>query len=322
MHPAPSILVFTTASGAGYGLLFLLGLGGALGLLPAGRGFGAAGLGLAFALIVLGLVASTFHLKHPERAWRALSQWRSSWLSREGVAALVTFVPAGLYALGWVGLGATGDLWALCGLLAALGAAVTIYCTGWIYASLKTVRQWHQPKVVPLYLALGLASGALWLAALTRLFEGPATWSAVFALAAVAFAWGLKLLYWRDLAAGISWAPEPSLETATGLGELGRVRQLDPPHTEENYLLSEMGYRVARKHAGRLRRLALLFGALLPLACLLLALALGGVLEGLLAVLAALSGMLGVLIERWLFFAEATHTVALYYGRGAARLPG
>lgn len=323
MHPATSILVFTTASGAGYGLLFLLGLGGALQLLPPGRGFAAAGLGLALALIGLGLLASTFHLKHPERAWRALSQWRSSWLSREGVAALATFVPAGLYGLGWVGLGETGGHWALFGLLAAAGAAVTVYCTGQIYGSLKTVRQWHQPKVVPLYLTLALATGALWLAALAQAFGAAAPWIPAFAIAAVALAWGLKLLYWRDLAANVSSAPDPSLETATGLGSLGRVRPLDPPHTEENYLLSEMGYRVARKHARRLRRLAVLFGALLPVACLLLLLALGGVSGLLLAYLAALSGMLGALIERWLFFAEATHTMALYYGHGTerARLP-
>jgi DMSO reductase anchor subunit len=308
MHPAASILVFTTASGAGYGLLCLLGLAGALQLVPPARWLGFFGLGLALGLIALGLAASTFHLKHPERAWRALSQWRSSWLSREGVSALVTFLPAGLFALGWVGLEDTGGLWALFGLLAAAGAVVTVYCTGQIYGSLKTIRQWHHPLTVPIYLALALATGALWLTALLRLFGPPAMWPAVVALAALLLAWGLKLLYWRE-----KDGPGPSPETATGLGAFGRVRPLDPPHTESNYLMDEMGYRVARKHAERLRRLALLFGAGIPAAAMVLLFAIGGYAGIALAVLAALSGLLGALIERWLFFAEARHTVMLYY---------
>ena len=103
MHPALSVIVFTTASGAGYGLLALLRRAGA-GRLAAGRDpwFGAAALGAALLLVTAGLLSSTAHLGHPERAWRALSQWRTSWLSREGVAALATYVPAGLFGLGWV----------------------------------------------------------------------------------------------------------------------------------------------------------------------------------------------------------------------------
>src|SRR3546814_17976234 len=87
MHPAYSVVFFTTASGAGYGLLALMGLFGALGLLPPDPWLGAVGLGMALAAITAGLLSSTVHLGHPERAWRAFSQWRSSWLSREGVAA-------------------------------------------------------------------------------------------------------------------------------------------------------------------------------------------------------------------------------------------
>src|SRR4249919_3531419 len=102
MHPTFSIVAFTTASGAGFGLLFLLGLAAPLGLLPADRWFGFAALAIAFALAAGGLVASVFHLGRPERAWRAFSQWRSSWLSREGVLAVATFIPAAIFAIGWI----------------------------------------------------------------------------------------------------------------------------------------------------------------------------------------------------------------------------
>ena len=99
MHPAYSVLIFTTASGAGYGLLILLCLAGAVGMVSASLWLGLVGFGLSFGLVTAGLLASTFHLGHPERACRAMSQWRSSWLSREGVMAILTYAPAGLFAI-------------------------------------------------------------------------------------------------------------------------------------------------------------------------------------------------------------------------------
>src|SRR3546814_13430477 len=94
MHPAYSVVFFTTASGAGYGLLALMGLFGSLGLLPPDPWLGAVGLGTALAAITAGLLSSTAHLGHPERMWRAFSQWRSSWLPLGGVAAVIAYAPA------------------------------------------------------------------------------------------------------------------------------------------------------------------------------------------------------------------------------------
>src|SRR3979490_1727692 len=133
MHPALSIIFFTTASGAGFALLLLIGLGVPLALLPANAGFGLVGLAVAFVLAAGGLLSSVFHLGRPERAWRAFSQWRSSWLSREGVMSVLTFVPAAVFGLGWLVFGETGGMVGLCGILAAVMAAGTIYCTGMIY---------------------------------------------------------------------------------------------------------------------------------------------------------------------------------------------
>ena len=204
MHPAPSIILFTTAAGAGYGLLFLLALGAPLGLIPSARGIGSAGLGLALGLITLGLMSSTVHLGHPERAWRALSQWRTSWLSREGLAALLTYLPALGFAGGWILLERTGGWSALCGLLAAAGAAATVWCTGMIYASLKPIRQWHQPLVAPLYLAFALMSGALLLHLLLAWFGMARGIAAGLALLATLLAFALKTIYWRTVDARAS----------------------------------------------------------------------------------------------------------------------
>jgi DMSO reductase anchor subunit len=206
---------------------------------------------------------------------------------------------------GWIGA---------CGMLAAVGAALTVYCTGMIYASLKPIREWRHPLVPAVYLGFALMTGALLLHALLMLANAPQPWAGALAFVATALALGLKAAYWRTIARA---APGPSPESATGLGRFGAVRQLEPPHTETNYLLSEMGYQVARRHAVRLRRYLCLLGGGAALLTL-LALPASGAVAILGALLAALSGLLAVVIERWLFFAEATHTVTLYYGRRAA----
>jgi DMSO reductase anchor subunit len=311
MHPAYSVIVFTTASGAGYGLLFWLAVLGALGVVPPVWGFGLAGLALAFMLIGAGLLSSTAHLGHPERAWRAFSQWRSSWLSREGVAAVLTFVPMVMLAADWLLGGVVGPAaW-----LAAAAALATVYCTGMIYQSLPTIRAWHHPLVAPVYVALALATGAVLvalLAAIAGLPLGRILWLAALAVGA---GWLLKAGYWSSIdAARRSLTPGH----ATGLGRFGKVRALEPAHSQPNFVMREMGYQVARKHALKLRGIATALLFLLPLVLVLAALVLGPMLAIPLLGLATLSAAAGVLVERWLFFAEAEHVVTLFYGRDAA----
>ncbi|MFQ5972461.1 MAG: dimethyl sulfoxide reductase anchor subunit family protein [Alphaproteobacteria bacterium] len=315
MHPSYSVILFTTASGAGYGMLVLLGLGAVLGQLPADRWFGFVAFAISLGLVTLGLLSSTFHLGHPERSWRAVTQWRSSWLSREGVVALATYVPAGLFAAGWVLSARNGGVWAWLGALAAVLAAVTVGSTGMIYASLKTIPRWSNAWVTPIYLALALSTGSLWFAALLHLFSIGLAWADWLAVVATVIAWGLKLGYWRH----IDREPTRSTaESATGLAALGAVRLLEAPHTQENFVMREMGFRVARRHARPLRRIALLLGGLAPVVLAVVAASSGGIVGVAAIVLAAASASIGVLIERWLFFAEARHVVTLFYGAAKA----
>lgn len=316
MNPAYSVIFFTTASGTGYGLLALFGIFSAAGWLPSDPWLGIVGLGTAFVLITAGLLSSTFHLGHPERAWRGLTQWRSSWLSREGVVAVLTYVPAGLFAIGWVLLDDVGGFWALCGLAAAALAAVTVACTAMIYASLKPIPRWSNGWVMPVYLTMALAGGSVVTMVLLAAFATGPNWTGWLAIAALAAAWATKLAYWRSID---NAAPRATAESATGLGGIGKVRLFEPPHTGTNYLLQEMGYKVARKHAQKLRRLALLFGGTLPIAfCAVAALTGSGWTSVAATVAATTSFAIGVVIERWLFFAEAEHVVMLYYGAEAA----
>jgi len=313
MHPAYSVIAFTTMSGAGYGLLALLGTFGAAGLIPADRWFGFLAFAIALGLVTAGLLASTFHLGHPERAWRAFSQWRSSWLSREGVAAVITYVPAGIYAIGWVFLEQNTGLWAIAGWLTAITSAITVYCTAMIYASLRTIPRWYNRWVPSVYMALALGTGAVLLVALAHIFGLFAPWMAWFAVAAFALGIVLKLAYWGSA----DTAPRQyTAEQATGLGQIGKVRQLEAPHTEANFVQREMGYQVARKHAEKLRRIVLATLAA-PIALLALATVSPLIVGMMLTKIAVASAIVGVAVERWLFFAEAEHVVNIYYGTAA-----
>ncbi len=322
MHPATSVIFFTVASGAGYGLLFVLAAYAIAGDLPLGAAFGWVSFVLAFALVSGGLLSSFAHLGHPERALMAFSQWRTSWLAREGVLAAATYVPAGLFAVAWLfypghltPAGETEALLFIFAIAAALFAALTVYATSQIYATLEPIRQWNNAYVALGYLAFGLMSGAVLLNALTALLADPQGDMAVLALIALGAGYGVKELYWRHID---NSAPHSTAESATGLGNLGKVRHLDPPHTEENYLQKEMAYRIARKHARRLRHVVRLLGFAAPAAAVAIGWAGPDWLHAALGILAAVLALAGLLVERWLFFAEATHTVTLYYGAPSA----
>ena len=312
MHPAFSVIVFTTLSGAGYGLLFWLGLYAAAGLLPADKIFGFVTMMLALGSVTIGLLSSTLHLGRPERAWRAFSQWRTSWLSREGVASVVTYIPALIFGAGWVLLGSTTGVYGLSGLVTSACAVVTVICTAYIYRSLKPIPRWHNQWVVPNYLALSAMTGALLLVALSDVFGYRLPGANLIALATIAVALLAKLAYWRFID---NERATSTPESATGLGALGKVRLFEAPHTSENYLMKEMGFRVARKHARKLRMIAIALGFALPSLLTLPALAAPNAVVVICALLAATISVIGVLAERWLFFAEAKHAVTLYYGR-------
>ncbi len=289
MHPAPSVIIFTTLSGLGFGLLFFLGLG-----LPDVSGWVAfVFFAIANALSVGGLMASTFHLGHPERAWKAFTQWRSSWLSREGWCAVVALVLMGFYAIGTVFL---GQRWGVLGLLGALFSLATVFTTSMIYTQLKTIPRWNMKLTPAMFLSFSLAGGAL-LAGQTRI-----AWVLLLVAALV------QILYWRQGDKALAESGT-DLGTATGLGIRGSVRAFEPPHTGTNYLLREFVHVVGRKHAEKLRVISFVLAFLLPVIFLLIPF------SHFFALLAVLSHLAGVAVSRWLFFAQAEHVVGLYYGK-------
>lgn len=310
MNPAFSVIFFTTLSGLGYGLWCWTCLGLLLG---AGRGEQAGAMSLValllgFVLVSIGLLSSTLHLGKPLRAWRAFSQWRTSWLSREGVLAIACFLPfLGVIAPLILPVPAVVAAIALFALLPL--SLATVVCTAMIYASLKTIPAWSQRLVVPGYLLFALLTGGLLYLAMLSLPSVLPSWCGVVAAILALLLAALKLAYWRDIDRG-----EMPVNRASALGLPANriVRDFERPHTEANYLTREMGFVVARKHAQKLRIIALILFAGIPtLVGLLVAVAPAQ--STLLLWLAALSALGGAMVERWLFFAEAKHVVMTYY---------
>ena len=289
MHPAPSVIFFSVFSGLGFGLLVWLGLG-----IPDVTGFSAfAFFAIAYILAVGGLISSTFHLGHPERAMKAFSQWRSSWLSREGVCAVAALLLMALYGAGLVFFDAR---WTILGLLGAVFSLGTVFTTSMIYAQLRTVPRWNMPLTPANFLSLSLAGGAL--------LAGQVTAALVLILIAGAVQAATWVLGDKRLAESGT-----DMASATQLGDIGTVRAFEPPHTGTNYLLREFVHVIGRKHSAKLRIISLGLMSVLPILLLLLPF------NHILAVLAVLAHVAGVLTARWLFFAEAEHVVGLYYGK-------
>lgn len=308
MHPALSVIFFTVASGAGFGLFSLLFIADFFAL---GGGFSREQLiigGLvSLALIVFGLLSSTFHLANPKNAWRAFSRFRTSWLSREGVFAVV-FMPLAFIYLLSIWFDAPAWVREISGFLAAVLAWITVFSTGMIYACLKTIRQWNTPLVPANYLALGYASGSL-LLLLGAVVAGLDTlpYIAMSALI-VSVAAVLKAIYYFWIRSpGLS----PTINTATGLTR-AKVKLLDTGHTHGTFLTQEFGFQIARQKAGVLKVVVFVLGFALPGLMLVWVFNQHG--GEMAAVVAALAGLLGAAVERWLFFAEARHVVNLYHG--------
>ena len=303
MNPAYSVILLTTASGAGYGLLALLGLVGYNHGPASIFAFGLTAMLTALGLITAGLLSSTFHLGHPERAWRALSQWRSSWLSREGVAAIATYVPGFLFGLVWTGLVNAPHLIASLGLATVVMSAITVFCTAKIYSTLTTIRAWNHALTAPVYLAFALATGGALMAAIAAAFGRLQIFQVILTSAAVILVAILKYFYWRSIDRA---QRTHTMAAATGLG--AGVRQWEVPHTSTNFIMKEMGFAVARKHAEKLRKavFVLLLVTLLSLAAC--------AVSPWFSFVAAPAILLAAVFERWLFFAEAQHVVSLFYG--------
>ncbi len=303
MNPAWSVIVFTTLAGAAQGMVVTLAVSVLLGIAPVGS-FVAPALLVALTMLLLSLGASFLHLGHPERAWRAVLMWRTSWLSRE-VIVLPAFIA--VVALWWLALRSD---WSLPGLplLAIAGALALWWCTAMIYACLRFVQEWAHRLTLVNYLLIGLASGTLLTAALAALARHGAysRWLGVAAL-------GLTLLAWATRTAALrrnaGLKPISSAQSATGI-KAARLRQTSMGMTGGSFNTREFFHGMGLLAMQRVRWAV--HGLCFALPALITLTALYGGRPRLMVVACALQAV-GLLAERWLFFAQARHPQNLYY---------
>jgi sulfite dehydrogenase (quinone) subunit SoeC len=308
VRPPLSMVFFTTLAGAAQGLMLVLcalELLMAAGLLQVSRMTFLAGAVIVLVLGGVGLVAASFHLGHPWRGWRAVAMWRTSWLSREVIVLplfLATVLAWGLShllhapALGW-------------GVLAAALAIVLFVCTGMIYAAVKVMREWATPLTPLNYSLIGLASGALLAAALASVTARlllPAL--STFALLATLLAAAVRgATLWRNK----RLVPKTTLQSAIGVRH-PRIVQTSQGAMGGSFNTREFFHGRTPAFARRVRWVAALLGFALPVAVLAVG---AGQLAPVALVLLFMVQYLGLLAERWSFFAEANHPQNLYYQR-------
>lgn len=310
MHPAFSVIFFTVASGAGYGLFILMALGYILGFIEFEKATLLTGGLLSLILISAGLLSSTLHLANPKNAWRAFFRFKTSWLAREGVFAVLFYPVSLLFLLGvWVNTEKPdyNGLVAMLGFAAFSLAFATLFSTGMIYGCLKTIRQWNTALTPTNYILLGLASGSILLVSVLTLNHQSAKLLATLSLVLISIAAISKAIYyfWVRTITG------PTINTATGFTR-AQVRLLDTGHTAGTFLTNEFAYFAPATLLLSLRITVFVAGFCVPL--LLIGLIALGVQSVFLAMLAVLASFVGIGAERWLFFAEARHVIRLYHG--------
>jgi sulfite dehydrogenase (quinone) subunit SoeC len=321
MHPAFSVILLTTLIGVGQGLFLALYTAetyGVLELLPTQSSrFYAFGSLLSVVLLIGGLIASFFHLGHPERAWRSAAMWRTSWLSREVIvlpAAIGAVTVYGLvHAMGWtlkiVGLHTPmpNDLSMLIGAFGVLFAFTLFLCTGMIYACIKFLQEWATWLTVVNYTLFGFASGFL-LATVYAAWQAPAlirfygAWAAIFTVAAL-------VTRSASLIRNSRLKSQSTLQTAIGVRHQ-RIQQKSMGFMGGSFNTREF-FHGAKPVVFRSIKWVFLI-LVFPIPLLLLAMGLGASSKALLFA-AFVVQYLGLLAERWFFFAQANHPQNLYY---------
>lgn len=322
MHPAFSVIFLTTLIGAGQGLFLALYTGqvyntfGVVGSAASPEVLYVAGAVLVIILMGLGLFASFFHLGRPERAWRAATMWRTSWLARE-VIVLPAFTGVvclwgALHYLGFdpvlLTTGAVDiKLTLVVGLIAGLLAFLLYVCTGMIYAAVKFIQEWATPLTLVNYTLLGLASGFSLAVVLggylgSRLVDAYVFWALLFTL--VGFASRMFALRRNGRIKRKSTAC-----TAIGVRH-PKITQISQGAMGGSFNTREFFHHKSPQFLQAVKVFFLIVAFIVPVTLIVI-----GWSNQLVLVLlaAALIQYVGLLAERWFFFAQANHPQNLYY---------
>ncbi|MEI7842197.1 MAG: DmsC/YnfH family molybdoenzyme membrane anchor subunit [Gallionellaceae bacterium] len=298
MRPNFSVLFLTTLIGAAQGLFIALFACELLSPTALEANFFVGGSAIILLFSGLGLLASFFHLGHPERAWRAMMMWRTSWLSRE-VIALPAFMGAA-FAYGAAHYLAMGsNITIALGVVGVVMAITLFVCTAMIYAAVKVLKEWAHPLTIVNFTLLGSASGftlaAAYASAMAPALITPLAQVAFFLTAVSLVTRGSSLLRNANL------TPASTLQSAIGIKH-PRIVQKSQGAMGGSYNTREYFH---GKSAEFVKTIVPSFLVLSFIAPLLLVMSV--------PVLAFILQYAGLLAERWYFFAEAKHPQNMYY---------
>jgi len=310
MHPAFSVIFFTTLIGVAQGLFIALSMSKVYELadqtLDLGQVFYSLGGVFVLMLLAAGLVASVFHLGRPERAWRAATQWRTSWLSREVIVLPVFMLVVFVFTVIHFFEGSSNSQLAV-GLLGVIVCFILFICTGMIYSCLTFIREWATPLTVVNFTLLGCASGfslATFYATsmaptLTSLLGGMAILLTIVAF----FTRGWALIRNQSL------KPKATLQSAIG-SHHRHIKQVSQGQMGGSFNTREFFHGKPLAFIKKIKRIFLVTVFPVPIILLWIGMAsdIGAILF-----LAFIIQYIGLLMERWFFFAEANHPQNLYY---------
>ena len=308
MYPSKSIIFFTVISGTGYGIFIGLLFNILFIEISYSLNYKLFISLVSFLMIVLGLLSSTLHLGHPERAWRAFSQWKSSWLSREGLVSVITFFPMVLFYYFWIN-NINGYVFLL--IILCIFSLLTIFCTGQMYATLKTIPSWNNSLVTPIYIFNGITVGSLFVYSINFYFNYSIFLYEKFIIITIILNLLLKISYWIL----IRQKTDTNIQTAVGI-KSKNISFFEGPHTGKNYLTTEMINKSNNKNNNLLRLTFCILTFIIPLYMInqYSTLIADQFILKLSMIFVFILALVGMIIERYLFFIQSKHVVGLYYG--------
>jgi sulfite dehydrogenase (quinone) subunit SoeC len=306
MHPAFSILIFTTLIGVAQGAVVVFALASLFGVaMP--NGLLNHGLFICTLLLIAGLAASFFHLGHKMRAWRAIMMWRTSWMSREVIVLPAFIAITGLWWLStqlkWQG----ASTWLL-PLVALIGAALLWYCTAMIYACLRFIEEWANPYTVPNFVLIGLSSGLICACALASVMRATELRDLLAPLAIILSLVALTVR-WMSVQRNAAIRHKSNLQSATGIPG-NKLLQKSMGMSAGSFNTREFFHGASDMAIKNVKWIFVWVGFLIPVALCIIGVLTQTTLPW---VLAAIVQVPGLIAERWFFFAQAKHPQNLYY---------
>lgn len=313
MHPEMTLVLLTVLAGAGQGIFILLVILSTLfyesSLIPSGYVYGAGIISLS--LQMAGIIASTSHLGNPQRGWRAMLMVKISWLSREVITLSFSVGAAALYLLlfYWGIHGTPLIIVGLAGIAACLGFYIS---SSMVYASVTYIREWANIYTPINFTIFGITSGfgvslsiLIFAGADSSIIAGVNYIVIVLAILSLI----LKIMSYKF---NVNAYVSVNIKNALGINDPD-IKLQDMGTAYEHYNTKEYFYEISGSGSFT-KMLAINISFVLPIVIwTAMALHISGSYVQIVSMIASIAIIVGLLIERRLFFIQGNNIQNLYY---------